>query len=151
MTNVSKLARLPRSISITLVAGLLASAGCQRNEEDRYARAGPGEELIAKAAKQGGRIDNWIVRGTNGIPHRWVRDENGGGKADSWSFFKDGKAFLDEFDSDHNGKVDTIHLHVLSEDKTRIREFLFTLDDREKNIFTEHEDTGWQELQKQEK
>lgn len=151
MTELSKSARLPRSISITLVAGLLALAGCQRNEEDRYAYAGPGEELTAKATKQDGRIDNWLVCGTNGVPHRWIRDENGGGRPDSWSFFKDGKAFLDEVDSDHDGKVDTIYLHVLSEDKNRIREFSFTLDDREKNVFTEHEDTGWQVLQKQEK
>ncbi len=91
------------------------------------------------------------MRSTNGIPLRWVRDGNHGGRPDSWSFFKDGKAFLDEVDSDHDGKVDTIYLHVLSEDKTRVREFSFTLDDREKNVFTEREDSGWQELQKQEK
>ena len=110
-----------------------------------------GEELTAKASKQDGQIDSWLVRSTNGIPLRWVRDGNHGGRPDSWSFFKDGKAFLDEVDSDHDGKVDTIYLHVLSEDKTRVREFLFTLDDREKNVFTEREDSGWQELQKQEK
>ncbi len=142
------MAHLMKSVLIVFTACFLVLAGCQRNEEDRYAHAGPGEELIAKAAKQDGPIDNWLVRGTNGIPLRWIRDENHGGRPDSWSFFKDGKAFLDEVDSDHDGKVDAIYLHVLSEDKTRVREFSFTLDDREKNVFIEHEDTGWQELQK---
>src|SRR5271169_996173 len=84
------------------------------------------------------------------IPLRWIHDQTHNGRPDSWSFFKDGKAFLDEVDSDHDGKVDTIYLHVRSEDKTRVRELSFIVDDREKNVFVEREDSGWQELQKQE-
>src|SRR5580698_1079151 len=74
MPEMNKSAQLRRIIFLILSASLLTLAGCQRNEEDRYAHAGPGEELITKSTKQDDRIDNWMVRGTNGVPHRWIHD-----------------------------------------------------------------------------
>jgi hypothetical protein len=138
-------------IPVILSVSILILAGCHRNVSDVYTTPAPGEELVTKDMNKDGRIDNWIVRGTNGIPLRWVQDENRDGKPDSWSFFKGGKAFLDEVDSDHDGKVDTIYLHVSNEDNTRVREFCFHLQDEKRNVFIEREDTGWGDLNKQDK
>ena len=124
---------------LLLFTSCLAFCGCERHESDRYARVGPGEELVPPVKQSG---DSWMIRSTNGAPLRWIRDQHHTGRPDSWSFFKGGKAFLDEVDFDHDGKVDAIYLHVLSEDKTRIRELSFALDDPGRNVFIEHEDSG---------
>jgi hypothetical protein len=136
--------KVPKLNALCAVA--LIWTGCNRNVADETLSAKPGEELVTKDLNNDGHINNWIVKSTNGTPLRWIRDTNHDGKPDQWSFFKDGKAFLDEVDSDHDGKVDEIYLHVRSEDGRRIREFSFRVSDRQRNVFSEQEDTGWYDL-----
>ena len=105
-------------------------------------------ELTKVDRNQDGEIDSWIYRNEEGIPSIGIIDQNYNGDPDSWAFFKNGKAFLDEEDSDGDGKIDKIFLHVFSEDKNKIREFFFDLLDKKRNIFVEKEDTGWVDVTK---
>jgi hypothetical protein len=74
---------------------------------------------------------------------KWIRDSIHAGRPDKWSFFKNGRAFLDEEDTDHDGKVDVIYLSIYDSQGIKQRVFSFALQDKEKNIFAIQEDTGW--------
>ncbi len=90
-----------------------------------------------------GKTDNWIVRDDKNIPIKWIKDTNFDGKEDSWSFFKNGKVFLEEIDSDEDGRVDEIYLIIFDSETKKLRTISLILEDMEKSIFIEKEDTGW--------
>jgi hypothetical protein len=100
------------------------------------------ETVETADSNKDGKIDSWIYRNDENVPVKWVRDNNNDGQEDSWSFFKNGKAYLDEVDYDGDGKVDTIYLNLYDENMKN-RGISFVLDDKDKNIFLEKEDTGW--------
>ena len=93
-----------------------------------------------------GKIDMWLYRDEKGIPIKWVRDANFDGKDDSWSFFKNGEAFLDEEDLNGDGKVDRIIINIFDSEEKKSRGISIFLKDPEKNVFIENEDTGWQPI-----
>lgn len=103
-----------------------------------------GEQIQTVDKNKDGKIDNWLYRDDKGVPIKWVRDTNFNGKEDSWSFFKDGKAFLDEDDLNGDGKVDRIIITVFDSERKKVRNISIIQKDQEKNIFIENEDTGWQ-------
>ena len=98
-----------------------------------------------------GKIDNWIYRDDKKAPIKWISDSNYDNKEDKWSFFKNGRAFLDEEDLDGDGKVDVIYLNLYDSNDMKDRGISLILKDKEKNIFVEHEDTGWQLTQAEER
>ncbi len=103
----------------------------------------PDLRLETKDSKKDGKIDNGFYRDKNGVPVKWISDSNHDGRPDKWSFFKNGRAFLDEEDTDHDGKVDVIYLSIYDSQGIKQRVFSFALKDKEKNIFAIQEDTGW--------
>ena len=92
------------------------------------------------------KIDSWLYRDEKGTPIRWVKDSDSDGKEDRWSFFKDGKAFLDEEDLNGDGKVDRIIISVFDSENKKARSISILQKAPEKNIFVENEDTGWQPI-----
>jgi hypothetical protein len=114
----------------------------------------PNLRLEKKDSKKDGRIDSWLYRDQNGVPVKWIRDSNHSGRPDKWSVFNNGKAFLDEEDTDHDGKVDVIYLTVWDSQGIKQRGFSIAVQNKETNVFVLHEDTGWQpedNIQKNEK
>jgi hypothetical protein len=94
-------------------------------------------------SNKNGSIDNWLYRGDSNIPLKWIRDSNHNGQPDKWSFFKNGKAFIDEEDLDFDGKADLITIQMVDSQGNKLRIFSLALKDKEKNIFIPHADTGW--------
>lgn len=94
-------------------------------------------------SKEEGKIDNGIFRNKDGVAMKWIRDSNHDGRPDKWSFFKDGRSFLNEEDTNNDGKVDVIYLNINDSQGIKQRAFSFVLKDIEENIFVVHEDTGW--------
>ncbi len=74
---------------------------------------------------------------------KWIRYSNHAGRPDKWSFFKDGKVFLDEEDIDDDGKVDVIYLTIWDSQGIKQRSFSFEVRNKETNVFVLHEDSGW--------
>jgi len=107
--------------------------------------------LETKDSKKDGITDNWLYRDQNGVPVKWIRDSIHAGRPDKWSFLKDGKAFLDEEDTDHDGKVDVIYLTIWDSQGIKQRAFSFTVQDKESNVFFLREDTGWQPNERRDK
>jgi hypothetical protein len=103
----------------------------------------PNLRLETKDSKKDGRIDSWLYRDQSGVPVKWIRDSNHSGRPDKWSFFKNGKAFLDEEDTDHDGKVDVIYLTVWDSQGIKQRSFSFAVQNKDTNVFVLHEDIGW--------
>ncbi len=90
-----------------------------------------------------GSIDTWLYRDDSNIPLKWIRDSNHNGQPDKWSFFKNGKAFIDEEDLDFDGKADLIIIQIVDSQGKKLRMFSLVLKDKEKNVFIPQEDTGW--------
>ncbi len=103
----------------------------------------PNLRLETKDSKKDGIIDNWLYRSPNGVPVKWIRDSVHAGRPDKWSFFKKGRAFLDEEDTDHDGKVDVIYFHIWDSQSIKQRSFSFAVQNKDTNVFIPHEDTGW--------
>ncbi len=99
--------------------------------------------LETKDSKHDGIIDSWFYRDKNGVNVKWIRDSNHDGRPDKWSFFRDGIAFLDEEDTDHDGKVDVIYLYIWDSQGIKQRCFSFAVQNKKTNVFVLHEDTGW--------
>ena len=93
-----------------------------------------------------GKIDVWLYRDEKGVPIKSVRDTNFDGKEDSWSFFKNGEAFLDEDDYNGDGKVDRIIVTIFDSEHKKSRGLSIFLKDPEKNVIIVNEDTGWQSI-----
>ncbi len=64
---------------------------------------------------------------------KWVRDLNRDGRPDAWSFFKNGKAFIEEEDTDHDGKVDRIQIRVRDSQGQKERYVTLELKDKRNN------------------
>ena len=103
----------------------------------------PNLRLETKDSKKDGIIDNWLYRDRNGVPVKWIRDRNRDGRPDAWSFFKDGKAFIEEEDSDNDGKVDLIQIRIRDPQGEKERYLMLVLKDNRNNTFEAREDTGW--------
>ena len=103
----------------------------------------PNLRLETKDSRKDGKIDNWLYRDENRVPVKWIRDSNRDGRPDAWSFFKNGKAFLDEDDTDHDGRVDVIYLHLRDSQGIKQRLLIFVLKQKRNDVFELHEDTGW--------
>jgi len=103
----------------------------------------PNLQLETKDSKKNGKIDSWLYRDENRVPVKLIRDSNRDGHPDARSFFREGKAFLDEDDTDHDGKVDVIYLHLRDSQGIKQRSLMFVLKEKRNNVFEVHEDTGW--------
>ncbi|MEJ2246309.1 MAG: hypothetical protein P8Y80_09585, partial [Acidobacteriota bacterium] len=90
-----------------------------------------------------GEIDNWLYRDGTGTPVKWIRDSNSDGRPDHWSFFKGGKPFLSNVDTDYDGKTDAIYLTIWDSLGTKQRSYSYSVRNKETNVFVLHEDTGW--------
>ncbi len=98
------------------------------------------EEVTANDLNKDGKVDSWLYRDDKGVSLKWFRDTDFDGREDQWSFFKDGRAFLDEEDTNGDGKVDRIII-TMWDPQNNQRTILLTQDD--KSIFFLDEDTGW--------
>jgi len=103
----------------------------------------PNLHLQTVDSNKDGKPDSWAYRTENRIPVKWIRDSNHDGRLDGWSFFEGGRAFLDEDDTDRDGKVDVIYLHLRDSVGARQRSLMLVLKDSGHNVFELHEDTGW--------
>jgi hypothetical protein len=107
----------------------------------------PGEEpdllIEKKDSNLDGEIDNWLYRDGTGTPVKWIRDSNSDGRPDHWSFFKGGKPFLSNVDTDYDGKTDAIYLTIWDSLGTKQRSYSYSVRNKETNVFVLHEDTGW--------
>ena len=117
-------------------SGILGSENLIPKEE-------PNLRVETRDSKRDGKIDHWLYRDKNGSPVKWIRDSNHDGRPDKWSFFKNGRAFLDEEDTDHDGKVDQIQLSLVDDQGYRQRFINLVLKDKRTNIFEVQFDTGW--------
>ena len=134
--------------SIAILAVILCVViGCAP-QKNTYVPIQPRDDEVLKTIDKNkdGKIDIWVYGTKSGIPRSWIRDKNYDGIPDNWSFFKDGKAFIDEVDFDGDGKVDTIYINIWNENKTKTRGLSFRLRDKDRNVFVEQEDTGWVEI-----
>jgi len=117
-------------------SGIFSTANLIPKEE-------PNLRLETKDSKHDGIIDNWLYRDTNGVPMKWIRDSNHDDRPDKWSFFKNGRAYLDEEDTDNNGKIDQIQLSVADSQGYKQRFINLILKDKRSNNFEVQFDTGW--------
>jgi hypothetical protein len=101
-------------------------------------------KLETKDSRHDGKIDNWFYRDQSGVPVKWLRDSIHAGRPDKWSFFQNGKAFIDEEDIDHDGKVDVIYLTIWDSQGIKQRGLSFKVQDNTSNVLFLHEDTGRQ-------
>jgi len=100
-------------------------------------------KVVNTDSNSDGVIDGWLYRDKEEVPLKWIRDSNHDGHPDHWSFFKNGRAFLDEVDTDHDGKVDMIYSTIWDSQGIKQRSFSFVVQDKETNVFVLHEDTDW--------
>jgi hypothetical protein len=120
----------------------LSKSGILRSE-NLVPKEEPNLRLETRDSKRDGKIDNWLYRDKNGISVKWIRDSNHDGRPDKWSFFKNGRAFLDEEDTDHDGKVDQIQLSLADDQGYKQRFINLVLKDKRTNTFEVQFDTGW--------
>ena len=99
--------------------------------------------LETKDSKHDGKIDNWLYRDRNGVPVKWIRDSKHTGQPDKWAFFKNGRSFLDEEDTDHDGKVDQIQLSLVDDQGYKQRYIFLKLKNAQTNTFDVQFDSGW--------
>ena len=101
------------------------------------------QKLETKDRNKDGKLDMWLYRDNKGTPLKWIYDYDYDGRPDNWSFFKNGKSYLDEKDTDGDGKVDEIYLSIWDSQGIKQRYLYLVLKDKEKYIFEVQEDTGW--------
>ncbi|MCD4707608.1 MAG: hypothetical protein K8S62_07695 [Candidatus Sabulitectum sp.] len=102
-----------------------------------------GEIITERDRNDDGNIDFWLFSDLNNVPVRLVLDIDFDGRPDNWSHFKNGRAFLDQEDTDNDGIIDFILLCIYDEEERNMREVLFLLE--EDNLFATTADTGWLE------
>lgn len=147
--------KLRRIVIVVVVALLLVgtitllSTICEKQSLPQSSQKNDSGSVTVKDVNNDGKMDNWLYADKENTPLRWIRDSDFDGVPDQWSYFKDGKAFIDQHDLDQNGKVDAIYLNIWTEDRKMTRGFSFRLEDVEHNIFVEHEDTGWKDRTKE--
>ena len=134
---------------VAVVVGLvlLFTGLPQRNPLPGVPVCGPGEIMVELDTNDDGNTDFWAFLDQDSVPVGSVGDTNFDGKPDSWSHFKNGRAFLEQEDTNNDGTIDLIIVNLFNEDESKIRSILLlrVLVQDMGDIFFEAEDTGWVE------
>jgi hypothetical protein len=130
-------------VLFTIVFVLLINGSVVFRSANLTPKEEPNLRLETKDSKKDGGIDNWVYRDKKGVPVKWIRDSNHDGRPDKWAFFKNGRAFLDEEDTDHDGRVDQIQLSLVDAQGYKQRFINLALKDKRTNTFEVQFDTRW--------